>query len=81
MWGIALELKAISYRPFQHRSTVLGTEDAFLLEFVCSSVAKYNRVDRWGGMLHDGRICGHNQQGALQMHVRLLLDCMDNELE
>ena len=64
-----------------HRSTVLGTEDAFLLEFMCSSVAKYNRVDRWGGMLHDGRICGHNQQGALQMHVRLLLDCMDNELE
>mgnify|MGYP007125099313 CR=1 FL=1 len=60
----------------EHRSALLGTGDAFLLEFVRSSVANFKKrgtIERWGGMLEERRICGHNQQGALQMHVRSLI--------
>lgn len=59
-----------------HRKVLLDTEDEFLLEFVRSSVSKFKKagvIDRWGGMLHEGRIVGHNQQGSLQMHVRELI--------
>lgn len=60
----------------EHRKTLLSTGEAFLLEFVRSSVAKFDKegkIDRWGGMMRNGQVVGHNQQGSLQMHVRSIL--------
>ena len=70
----------------RHREALLATGDASLLEFVRSSVSKFDKkgeIDRWGGMIRGGTkagelimggsVVGHNQQGSLQMHVRSIL--------
>ena len=75
--SVFIEILLSKYRQNEeHRKTLLSTGDAFLLEFVRSSAAKFDsegKIDRWGGMVRDGHVVGHNQQGSLQMHVRSIL--------
>lgn len=54
------------------RRTLLSTKGKRLLEFVRSAGRNYKKgeVERWGGMVIDGKIIGHNQMGALMESVR-----------
>ena len=54
------------------RSTLLSTKGKRLLEFVRSAERNYKKgvVERWGGMILDGKIIGHNQMGAIMESVR-----------
>lgn len=57
------------------RDALLATGDDFLLEFDRGADRKFRRghITRWAGMVVDGKVVGHNQQGSLQMWVRLEL--------
>ena len=60
-------------RNAEARKVLLGTGDAYLCEFVRSSrkrFEKHGQVERWGGMIVDGKVIGENQTGALMMWVR-----------
>jgi predicted NAD-dependent protein-ADP-ribosyltransferase YbiA (DUF1768 family) len=54
------------------RSTLLSTKGTRLLEFVRSAERNYKNgeVERWGGMVVDRKIIGHNQMGAIMESVR-----------
>lgn len=54
------------------RCTLLSTKGKRLLEFVRSAERNYKKgqVERWGGMVVDGKLIGHNQMGALMESVR-----------
>ena len=54
------------------RWTLLATKGKRLLEFVRSAERNHKKglVERWGGMVVDGKIIGHNQMGALMESVR-----------
>jgi len=54
------------------RSALLATGDDFLLEFDrgASRKLRQGHITRWAGMVVDGRVVGHNQQGSLQMWAR-----------
>jgi predicted NAD-dependent protein-ADP-ribosyltransferase YbiA (DUF1768 family) len=65
-------LKSKYERNPRLRGTLLATNGKRLLEFVRSAerIFKKGVVERWGGMVVDGKIIGHNQMGALMESVR-----------
>lgn len=74
-----------SIRNKGHRKILLGTGDQYLLEFVRSAQARFEKssghdIDRWGGMAVDGKIVGHNQQGWLHMKVRKMIRAQEENL-
>ena len=54
------------------RTALLATGDDFLLEFDRGAGRKFRtgHITRWAGMVVDGKVIGHNQQGSLQMWAR-----------
>lgn len=60
------------------KKVLLDTGDAYLLEFCRGAEKDYKKngeINRWGGMIVDGKVLGHNQMGALMMWVREELKC------
>lgn len=63
------------------RKTLMETNEDFLVEFdrgagrtfrpkMKNDIQKVGKVVRWGAMIVDGRVVGHNQMGSLLMWVR-----------
>lgn len=68
-----LRILRLKFADPELRDVLLGTGDAYLLEFdkgAGRAHKKNHHIVRWGGMVEDGRIVGHNQMGALLMELR-----------
>jgi len=60
-------------RNWYAKKVLLDTGDAYLLEFCRGAGREYKKngfINRWGGMVVDGKVVGHNQMGSLLMWVR-----------
>jgi predicted NAD-dependent protein-ADP-ribosyltransferase YbiA (DUF1768 family) len=68
-----------------HRTILLNTGDKILLEFVRSANSRFEKssgkdIERWGGMVVNNKIVGHNQQGWLHMKVRDMIRDQEENL-
>lgn len=69
---LLLQLLRQKYANIEMREVLLKTGTQYLLEFEKSAERRFKQGDiaRWGGMLVNGRIIGHNQMGILLMQIR-----------
>jgi len=67
-----LKLLRQKYAHPEMQQILLATGNQYLLEFDRSAERRFKKGDitRWGGMVKNGRVIGHNQMGVLLMRIR-----------